>query len=393
MPSAWRPAFAFAACQSGAEVALKNDVARRRPNWHSAFSRPGFVTFKLPEPAADPSHCPIDSLFARTSGWSLGRASAPTLQQAAAEVWSLETTQQFLKAAQIATLHVWQRDSALPGEHGFEPGPAALTREIDDAVRQASPREVLFAKHDGRRRDCWVLDIAVVEPNQWWIGCHRISSRASAWPGGVPPLVLPEYAVGRAYLKMAEALEWSALPIRRGDCVVELGSAPGGAAQALLDRGARVVGVDPAEMAPAVLKHPRFTHIRRRSTEVPKKAFSEAAWLAADMNVAPSYTLDAAEGIVTLEGVSIRGLILTLKLANWELVDDLPAWIERVKRWGYNDVRLRQLAFNRREICLIALRSRGQRRIRRSTGRRVGRRHVRSDAPHASPRAPHSQSQ
>jgi hypothetical protein len=70
-------------------------------------------------------------------------------------------------------------------------------------------------------------------------------------------------------------------------------------------------------------------------------------------------------------------MILTLKLAEWSLVDELPACVERVKSWGYKDVRLRQLAFNRQEICLAALRSRAQRRIVRPPVNAV-----RTDRPH-----------
>src|SRR5688572_17996771 len=41
--------FVFAATQSGAERWLKNEVAREHHELRFAFSRPGFVTFRLPE--------------------------------------------------------------------------------------------------------------------------------------------------------------------------------------------------------------------------------------------------------------------------------------------------------------------------------------------------------
>jgi 23S rRNA (cytidine2498-2'-O)-methyltransferase len=75
----------------------------------------------------------------------------------------------------------------------------------------------------------------------------------------------------------------------------------------------------------------------------------------ADMNVAPHYTLDAVEGIVTYREVNIRGMLLTLKLFEWQLADQLPECIERVRGWGYNRVQVRQLAHHRQEVCLAAL--------------------------------------
>ena len=138
------------------------------------------------------------------------------------------------------------------------------------------------------------------------------------------PLELPADAVSRAWLKMEEALGWSQLPLTPGARVAEIGSAPGGASQALLARGYHVTGIDPAEMPPTVLAHPHFTHIRRRSTQVRRREFRKIRWLMADMNVAPNYTLDAVEAIVTHAEVSIRGMLLTLKLIEWEMAAQAP---------------------------------------------------------------------
>ncbi len=108
-------------------------------------------------------------------------------------------------------------------------------------------------------------------------------------------------------------------------------------------------------MAPAVLEHPHFTHIRRRSTQVRRREFRKIRWLTADMNVAPDYTLDAVEAIVTHPQINIRGLLLTLKLPEWRLAARVPEFLDRVRSWGYNVVRARQLQYNRREVCVAAL--------------------------------------
>ena len=154
---------------------------------------------------------------------------------------------------------------------------------------------------------------------------------------------------------MEEALRWSQLPIPPGARCAEIGSAPGGSSQALLDRGFSVIGVDPAAMHPAVMNHPRFTHVRRRVVQASRREFRKVRWLMADMNVAPKYTLDAVEAIVTHRDVSIRGLLLTLKLTDWAFAEELPAYGARVRDWGYDVVRMRQLQHNRQEVCLAAL--------------------------------------
>jgi 23S rRNA (cytidine2498-2'-O)-methyltransferase len=108
-------------------------------------------------------------------------------------------------------------------------------------------------------------------------------------------------------------------------------------------------------MAPAVLSHPRFTHIRKRSTQVRRREFRKIRWLTVDMNVAPNYTLAAVEAIVTHPEVNIRGLLLTLKLPQWELAEHIAEYLAQIRGWGYNSVVARQLQHNRREICVAAL--------------------------------------
>jgi hypothetical protein len=76
----------------------------------------------------------------------------------------------------------------------------------------------------------------------------------------------------------------------------------------------------------------------------------------ADSNVAPKHTLDTVEHIVTHRQVQIRGMLLTLKLPEWKLADSIPGYLARIRGWGYEPVRARQLAHNRQEICVAATR-------------------------------------
>jgi 23S rRNA (cytidine2498-2'-O)-methyltransferase len=207
-----------------------------------------------------------------------------------------------------------------------------------------------------------ILDCILVAPDQWWIGCHRASSLPTRWPGGVPKIDLPPHAVSRAYLKMQEALLWSGLPIEPGDRCVEIGSSPGGSCQALLDRGLLVAGIDPAEMHEALLAHPNFTHRRARAADLKRREFRGVKWLMVDSNVAPKHTLDTVEHIVTNRQVNVRGMLLTLKLLEWSLADEIPDFLARIRSWGYEHVRARQLAYDRQEICVAALPRRSLRR-------------------------------
>ena len=167
-----------------------------------------------------------------------------------------------------------------------------------------------------------------------------------------------------------------------------------------VDRGLFVTGIDPAEVDPILLEHPRFRHVRKRGKEVRRSEYLGVRWLAADVNLAPGYTLDAVEAIVTHPDVHIRGLILTLKLADWGHADRLAEYAARVHGWGYRDVRMRQLSSGGQEVCLAALRRKELRKLSRKRKPRIekdsrsgerasARGAIRRDPPHPTLSGPH----
>ncbi|MFC1758689.1 SAM-dependent methyltransferase [Planctomycetota bacterium] len=356
--------FLFVCCQYGAESALKSEIERAWPNLRFAFSRPGFVTFKNAGAKPVPPAVDLKSVFARTYGFSLG------------EIKGDDTTEMAQKACEMAAgctfqqLHVWPRDSAEPGHRGFIPGPTDETATVATVIQTEAIRAGLIhekVRVNGiARTDNAVLDVIVVDENHWWIGRHSACSRILRQPGGVFKLSLPEQAVSRAYLKMNEALAWSQFPITAGDRIVEIGSAPGGASQALLERGLLVTGIDPSDMHETVNTHANFTHIKKRGVNLKRKEYEPFKWLAIDTNVAPTHTLDTADDIVNQDSTNIRGMLLTLKFPEWKLCEEVGSYIERIRSWGFADVRARQLANNGQEICVAALRSKSDRRMSKS---------------------------
>ncbi len=345
--------YLFVGCQHGAEAVIKQTLCEPNGPFRLAFSRPGFVTLKSELSVPAWSAAVPEGPFIRVRGHALSRLegdSADTL---------IEEVLQKYRSLDWTDLHVWQRDIAMPGWNGFEPGRSALASLIGDRLQAALQNLSDPRANQVNRTSDWktrVLDIAIIEPNQWWVGSHLVESTADRWPGGVFPVAEPEEMISRAYLKMAEAIHWSRLPFKPGDQVVEIGSSPGGACQYLLDLGMKVVGIDPAEMAPSILAHPNFEHVRSRSLQVKRRFFSRFRWLVCDANVAPVYTLDTVEAIVTYPTTRIEGLLLTIKLSDWERASEIDSHIERIRSWGYSKVHVRQLSYNRRECCFAASR-------------------------------------
>lgn len=350
--------FLFVVCQVGSEATVKSEVARKHPEFRFAFSRRGFLTFRIPDEVARDRKFELNCAFARTWGFSLSKAVGTDGQQLARDFWKAFVERYPTDVlTQFQHLHVWQRDRFVPGDSDFEPGITPLSEGIGELILDQQPKVESawsLSLNEVAQVDDRVLDCVIVEPNEWWFGWHRANVVETRWPGGVPVIDSPENMISRAYLKIEEALRWSELPVQPGDRFVEIGSSPGGSCQALLDRGCLVTGIDPAEMDPLLLAHPNFTHLRSRAKKVERNDFQSFRWLAMDANVAPKYTLDTVEAIVTQPGVRIEGLLLTLKLTDLALASDLPAFHKRIRSWGYRRVRARQLAFNRQEVCVIA---------------------------------------
>ncbi len=345
--------FTFVICQVGAESTIKTSLCEPNGPFRLSFSRPGFVTFKSVLAIGPWSKAIPVSPFIRIAGHAFEKCEFETAEQLCSFVMDNYGSLDF------QTVHVWQRDTSAPGWHNFEPGVSALSESIAQILQLQ-----MASKGDARHKavnkvsplDSRVLDLIGIDSNTWWIGTHVVQELSQGWPGGVLPIAHPKNMISRAYLKMAEALAWSKLPIEVGDPVVEIGSSPGGASQRLLDLGLKVTGIDPAEMAEEIMSHSDFTYIQGRSLQIKRRFFARFRWLVCDANVAPNYTLDTVEAIVTHPSNKLQGLLLTIKLSKWEQAAELPEHLARVKSWGFTNVRARQLSFNRREYCLAAIR-------------------------------------
>lgn len=282
------PSFVLCLCHPGAESALKRDAAIQglRP----AFQARGLVTLKHDDEL--PPSFQVRSPLARFSALSIGRAR---LDEARARA-----------GTEGALLH-----------EVFLEGPASPP--------SARPRV--------GQRVLTLMRATAEDPEPGWLTAHVHDANRSVFPGNRPVLALPADAPSRAWLKIEEARARFALDLGAGARVLEIGSAPGGASWALLQRGCTVVGMDPNEMAPSVLRHPGFRHVRQASTTLdPASVPGPFDWLLLDVNVPPGTALRGAMPFIEAHASTLRGLALTLKLGEWDFVKEAPGWVERIRQ-------------------------------------------------------------
>lgn len=333
-------------CAHGAEVCVKEDISQL--GWRLAFSRPGFVTAKHDDQAELPA-----GTFIRTASHSIGQLKDVDGQQ---QVMGLQNllAEHFPDGVTFDHLHVWPRDRVPIGRFDFEPGIDEVSKLVADQIHAALVDRWVRCDTANRIAEGGqrVLDVVLVDPSHWFVGWHESGTWSTRWPGAVQPIDPQQEPVSRAYFKAAESLAWSGFEISPGDLAVEIGSAPGGACGRLLELGMRVIGVDPAEMDPRILGHPKFKHLRARAADLPRSEFRGAKWLLADSNARPEKTLLTIENIVRRRDCTIRGMLITLKLSDYSAASSLPEWIDRIQSWNPRDIRVRQLATNRCEVCV-----------------------------------------
>lgn len=327
---------------------MKRELAARRPDLRFAFSRPGLTTFKVEAARAGE---PIASSFSRAHGRSLGRTDdvAGILAHAAT------------LGPDRLRLHVFERDPDVPAEERDPAIAGTRASSLEAAVRAAAPARFLDGVEATPGET--VLDVIVAPSEQpadtIFVGWHRHDRLHGPFPGGVPHVAIPTAAPSRAWAKIEEAIRWSGLTPQAGEYAVEIGSAPGGASFALLERGLTVHGVDPGAMAPIVRDYVgaggnRFVHHAHPAAEVDRNALPRRIhWLASDVNLAPMIALKYVERFVALAQGRLRGAFLTLKLNDDGVFEALPRLANRIERLGARDVRYVQLPSHRSEIAAI----------------------------------------
>ncbi len=332
--------FVFATCAPGLERFLKAEVASRYPKLHLAFSRPGFVTWKLPADAAE--GFALGAAFAHVSGASLGRAAgAPEAARLA-------------RAAigeQKARLHVFAREREAEG--------AALAAEDLERALRGALGELVYTSTWAANGDL-VVDVIVHPGEPVFVGVHHHAARRWPAPGGLEAIVAPADAPSRAYAKIEEAIAFGSLDVGEGDVALEIGSAPGGAALALVRRGLHVIGVDPGDMDPRALEErgPGGARLDHRKIPVGGLRWEDLPgkidWLLLDVNLAPQVALHSIRRLMPRLRRGLRGAVLTLKINELAFVAELPELERRIHELGFRDVVLTHLPSNRKELCALA---------------------------------------
>lgn len=325
--------FVFVTCQPGAEKLVKRDVANKQPEWRFAFSRPGFLTFKAPvEVGADIER---PTWFCRSFGISLGTFGS--VEEALAQV------------EKSALVHAFVRD-----ELAFD-DPRNLAYERDAQLAEQVRGFGWTYVNQAAKHGELVWNVMEVDPGKYALGAFRMSSEHRGTPAGRPPQwETPTQAPSRVWGKVREALWRTGRRLDARGAVLDIGCAPGGGTHVLLESGAPVIGIDPAEMAEHIAAHPRFWHIRQAVESVETSQIPAGVeGCVYDVNLAPKMMLGpVSKFLATIP--SLRWGFFTLKLNSEAALADVPWMLQRLEKAGFDEFFVEQLFFNRQELFCYA---------------------------------------
>jgi 23S rRNA (cytidine2498-2'-O)-methyltransferase len=178
------------------------------------------------------------------------------------------------------------------GQHSFHS--RDVERQVGMYLEAHTPAAFRFEGPD------WLVPVEIFQDIAY-IGCvhpehmvHKAITRMRIHAPGQRPL-------NRAQSKLEEALEAFGVRVDTSTRALDLGAAPGGWTKVLAERGAEVVAVDPAELAPDVAALPRVTHLRGRAEALLGSAdLAPFDLIVNDMNTDPRESAAAVRSLLPL---------------------------------------------------------------------------------------------
>lgn len=157
----------------------------------------------------------------------------------------------------------------------------------------------------------------------------------------------PDEAPSRAWHKIQQACEFFHWEIQKGETVIEVGSAPGGISYYLLEKGAKLFAIDPAQMDN---KFQNFTHIQKSIFDVDRRDLPKHCdWLVSDLNLSGDLNVAQCKRISEYYP-KLKGGFITIKTPKDFDVKHMRKWESEFNRFKTTII---HLPSHRREIGLF----------------------------------------
>jgi len=309
------------------EALLKEELKMKLPQLHLSFSTKGLVSFTTEEDLPLDKIYKSDIIFTRRILQFVQKMPILELKN---EYKSL--VQQFpkhnIQIFQLPSVDQTDLKEHMPLEH----------HEDDDNLEYSK-----------------TLNFIRINAHEIWVGISNQHTNYFQQNSASPNLILPEFAPSRAYLKLAEAFELFQPTIDKNDTFIEFGCSPGGASSHILERGHKLIGVDPATMSDEFLNNKMFHFIHKSVFDVTKEDLPYPVnWVVVDMNLSPGQSINETLRVCASHKASIKGFIFTAKMPQVSAIKEIKKYSEKFKKFGMKKIVCAQLPTHRKEYCIYA---------------------------------------
>ncbi len=184
-----------------------------------------------------------------------------------------------------------------------------------------------------------------------YIGVGTAWENLSSYNGGMVMFAKDEEQISREEYKLLEAFEVFGLDLRNFRTAIDLGAAPGGWTKTLVERGLRVLAVDPAELDAKLLENNNVVHHRLMAEDFIKRYDVKVDVLVNDMKMDVIKTCDIMNTMadsLAHDGIGIVTFKLPQKNQTGKILDGL-----RILKEKYKVIYKKQLFNNRSEITVV----------------------------------------
>jgi hypothetical protein len=325
--------FLFFCTNIGNEKLLKEEIRIFYPDFSFSYSRKGFLTYKNKGIQYD-----LDSIsqliltFSTRAGICLGKTNLSDLAhviQSSCRDLGITLDKCIVHNFSINTEYKLFADKI-------------LNREINE---YAPINKV-------------VINIMALSADELWYGVHRGGKTTTNYPNSVFRVDIPDDAPSKSYEKIAQAVELLGINLKRTDCWLDFGSAPGGASHYLLGRCCEVWGIDPAKMDQAIMKNSRYKHLSKSVQDLSQEELPnrEIQWIHVDLNLNPKQVIKEVLRLSKKYSSSLRGIVFTIQIVKMEYIQYIEEFEDSFLEWGFSDVISRQLPSHKNEYVILAKR-------------------------------------
>ena len=328
--------FIFFCVNIGNENLLKEEIKAFYPELTLSYSRKGFLTFKNKGVRYDlNSISQLQITFATRAGICIGKSKPEDIKEVLSEK---------LKELELNLDDCMIHNFSINTEYSFD-AKTVFTASVNEYSAEGK----------------LVVNFISLGEKEVWFGVHRVAKGITRYPNSDADVELVKSSPSVGSVKLSQATKLFSLKFTSKDSWLDFGCSPGGSTSFLLSTGAKVCGIDTANLTDDIIAHKNFNFIKSSVQDLSQEDLPENInWVHADININPNQAIKEVLRLCKKYNNTLRGIIFTVQVVKLEYIKSIEEFEDIFYDWGFSTMMSRQVPAHKNEYVLIA-----QRRLRK----------------------------